>query len=143
MKAFTLTKLYWFWYKGSINNSLGITWKFCLRNFKNSEIDCTIYQKKNHSLFELQKIKIGNVAAIWLCKKYDSEGLRHLKKCFDVSKIIFNYNQMIDKISHWNLKLITRNITTNITTKILQTGFHVKKRRVQVSFGVFFLFTGL
>ena len=33
-------------------------------------------------------------------KNYDSEDLRHLKKCFDVSKVIFNYNQMIDKISH-------------------------------------------
>ena len=66
-KVFTSTKSYWFWYKGFINNSLGVTWKFCPRNFKKSEIDCTISQKKNHS--ELQKFKKGNVAAIWLCKK--------------------------------------------------------------------------
>ena len=37
-------------------------WKFCPRNFKNSEIDCAISHKKNHS--ELQKFKKGNVAAI-------------------------------------------------------------------------------
>ena len=42
-----------------INNSL----KFCSRNFKNNEIDCTISQRKIHS--ELQKFKKGNVAAIW------------------------------------------------------------------------------
>ena len=66
-KVFISTKPYWFWYKGFINNSLGVTWKFCPRNFKNSEIDCTISQKKNHS--ELQKFKKSNVAAIWLCKK--------------------------------------------------------------------------
>ena len=65
--VFISTKPYWFWYKGFINNSLGVTWKFCPRNFKNSEIDCTISQKKNHS--ELQKFKKSNVAAIWLCKK--------------------------------------------------------------------------
>ena len=66
-KVFTSTKSYWFWYKGFINTSLGVPWKFCPRNFKNNEIDCTISQKKNHS--ELQKFKKGNVAAIWLCKK--------------------------------------------------------------------------
>ena len=66
-KVFTSTKSYWFWYKGFINNSLGVTWKFCPRNFQNSEIDFTISQNKNHS--ELQKFKKGNVAAIWLCKK--------------------------------------------------------------------------
>ena len=65
-KVFTSTKSYWFWYKGFINNSLGVTWKFCPRNFKNSEIDCTISQKKNHS--ELQKFKKSNVAGLWLCK---------------------------------------------------------------------------
>ena len=48
-------------------NKMEVTWKFCPRNFKNSEIDCTISQKKNHS--ELQKFKKDNVAAIWLCKK--------------------------------------------------------------------------
>ena len=47
---FTSTKLYWFW-----------------RNFKNSEIDCTSSEKKNHS--ELQKFKKGNVATLWLFKK--------------------------------------------------------------------------
>ena len=67
LKVCTSTKSYWSWNKGFINNSLGVTWKFCPRNFKNSEIDCTISQKKNHS--ELQKFKKGNVAAIWLCKK--------------------------------------------------------------------------
>ena len=66
-KVFTSTKSYCFWYKGFINNSPGVTWKLCPRNFKNSEIDCSISQKENHS--ELQKFKISNVAAICLCKK--------------------------------------------------------------------------
>ena len=66
-KVFTSTKSYWFWYKGFINNSLGVTWKFCPRNFKNSEIDCTISQKKNHS--ELQKFKKSNVTGLWLGTK--------------------------------------------------------------------------
>ena len=57
-KVFTSTKSY----KGFINNSLGVTWKFCPRNFKNNEIGGTISQKKNHS--ELQKIKKGYVDAI-------------------------------------------------------------------------------
>ena len=60
-KFFASTK-YWFWRKGFINNSLGVTW-----NFKNSEISCTISQKKKH--FELQKFKNGNVATIWLYKE--------------------------------------------------------------------------
>ena len=47
---------------------------------------------------------------------------------FDISNMIFNYNQTIDKISHWNLKPITINITINITIQILQTGFHVKEK---------------
>ena len=76
-KVFTSTKSYRFWCKGFINNSPGVTWKFRPRNFKNSEIDCTISQKKNHS--ELQKFKKGNVAAIWLYKKYDSKDLKHSK----------------------------------------------------------------
>ena len=37
------------------------------RNFKNSEIDCTISQKKNHS--ELQKFKKSNVTGLWLGTK--------------------------------------------------------------------------
>ena len=69
-KVFTSTKSYWFWYKGFINNSVGVTWKFCPRSFKNSEIDCTVSQKKNQKKnSELQKFKKGNVATIWLCKK--------------------------------------------------------------------------
>ena len=66
-KVFTSTKSYRFWRKGFINNLLSVTWKFCPRNFKNSDIDFTISQKKNHS--ELQKFKKGNVAGLWLCKK--------------------------------------------------------------------------
>ena len=58
LEVFTSIKSYWFWYKWFISNSLGVTWKFCLRNFKNSEIDCIISQMKKHSLFELQKFKI-------------------------------------------------------------------------------------
>ena len=50
-----------------VKDFLGVTCKFRPRNFKNSEIGCTISQKKNHS--ELQKFKKGNVAAIWLHKK--------------------------------------------------------------------------
>ena len=65
-KFFTSTK-YWFWRKGFINNSLGVIWKFHPRNFKSSEIGCTISQKKNHS--ELQKFKKSNFGAIWLFKK--------------------------------------------------------------------------
>ena len=65
-KDFTSTK-YWLWRKGFINNLLGVVWKFHPRNFKSSEIGCTISQKKNHS--ELQKFKKSNVGAIWLCKK--------------------------------------------------------------------------
>ena len=45
-KVSTSIKSYCFLYKGFINNSLGVTWKLCPRNFKNSEIDCTISQKK-------------------------------------------------------------------------------------------------
>ena len=76
-KVFTSTKSYWFWYKGFINNSLGVTWKFCPRNFKKSEIDCTISQKKNNS--ELQKFKKSNIPDIWLCKKLMTQKTETLK----------------------------------------------------------------
>ena len=66
-KFFTSTKSYQFWCKVFINNSQGVTWRFRPRKIKNSEIDGTICQKKQHS--ELQKFKKGNVAALWLCKK--------------------------------------------------------------------------
>ena len=55
-KVFTATKSYLFWYKGFINKSLGVAWKYCLRNFKNSETDCTISQNKIYSLFQLQQL---------------------------------------------------------------------------------------
>ena len=67
-KVFTSTKWYWFWYKGFTNNSPGVTWKLCLRNFKSSEIECSILEIKT-ILFEIQKFKTGNVAATWLCEK--------------------------------------------------------------------------
>ena len=68
-EAFASIKSYWFWYIEFIDNSLGVTWKFCPRNFKNSDTDCTISQKKSHSELQKKKRKKGNVAAIWLCKK--------------------------------------------------------------------------
>ena len=110
---------------------------FCLRNWL-----CYFSEKNNLWLS-------CNVAVIWLCKKLWSRRPKtfqkwitkmwallkntFLKKCFDISKIIFKNNQTIDKISHWNLKLVTRSITTNITIKILHlvciaTGFHVKRK---------------
>ena len=66
-KGFTSTKSYRFWRKGFINISPGVTWKFCQRNLQNSEIGCTISQKKNH--YELQTFKKGIAAGLWLCKK--------------------------------------------------------------------------
>ena len=66
-----------------------------------------------------------------------------LKKCFDISRIILSCNQTIDQISHWNLKPITIKITTDITITIFETGFYVKKQWIQISCGVFFLFTGI
>ena len=91
---------------GFINKSLGITWGYCLRNFKSSEIDCsTISQKKIDYLFELLKLKIADVAAIWLCKKlwfrwkWNKKMWALLKDTFfkkkiDISKI---YNQTIER----------------------------------------------
>ena len=101
-KVFISTKPYWFWYKGFINNSLGVTWKFCPRNFKKSEIDCTISQKKNHS--ELQKFKKGNVAAIWLCKKLwlrrPETFKNELQKREHFLRILFNVARVV------NIKLV-------------------------------------
>ena len=57
---------------------------------------------------------------IWALLKYS-----FLKKCFDIPKIIFNYNQTTDKIYHWILKSITIYTVTNIAIKISQTVFHV------------------
>ena len=100
-KDFTLTKSYWFWYKGFINNSLGVTWKFCPRNFKNSYIDCTISQKKNHS--ELEKFKKGEVAAIWLCKKLwlsRSETFENeWQKREHFLRILFNVARVVNPLS--------------------------------------------
>ena len=101
-KVFASTKSYSFWYKEFINNSLSVTWKFCPRNFKNNEIDCTISQKKNDS--ELQKFKKGNVAAIWLCKKlwlrrpetFENE----LQKREHFLRILFNVARVV------NIKLV-------------------------------------
>ena len=63
---------------GFINKSLGVTWRYCIRNFKSSEIDCsTISQKKIHYLFELLKLKI--LLLYDYVKKYDSEDLKHLQ----------------------------------------------------------------
>ena len=102
LESFASTKSYWIWRKGFIDNSLGIAWKLRPRNFKNSEIDCTISQKKNHS--ELQKFKKGNVAAIWLCKKlwlrrpetFENEW----QKCEHFLRILFN---VVDVV---NIKLV-------------------------------------
>ena len=97
-KDFTLTKSYWFWYKGFINNSLDVTWKFCPKNFENNEIDCTVSQKKNHS--EMQKFKKDNVAAIWLCKQlwlrrpetFENE----LQKREHLLRILFNVVRVVN-----------------------------------------------
>ena len=102
LESFASTKSYWIWRKGFIDNSLGIAWKLRPRNFKNSEIDCTISQKKNHS--ELQKFKKGNVAAIWLCKKLwlrrpETFG-NELQKREHLLRILFNVARVV------NIKLV-------------------------------------
>ena len=76
-KIFTSTKSYCFWYNGFINNSQGVTWKLCPRNFKNSKIDCTISQKENHC--ELQKLKMTMLLLYDYVKNHDSEDLKLLK----------------------------------------------------------------
>ena len=68
----------------------------------------------------------------------------YVKNYGSEDQIIFNYNQTIDKISHWNLKPGTINITTKHYYKNIASWFSWKKKRfVQIRFGVFFLFTGL
>ena len=66
-----------------------------------------------------------------------------LRKCFDISNTIFNYNQTIDKVSYSNLKPITINVTSNIALEILQTGFHVKKPLISNSLWSLFFVTGV
>ena len=81
-KAFTATKSCWLWYKGFLNKSLGVAWKYCLRNFKNSEIDCTISQKKINSLLELQKLDEKDSRCcgyMIMSKNYCSEDLKHMQ----------------------------------------------------------------
>ena len=72
-KIFTSTKSIF----TSTNNSQGVTWKLCPRNFKNSEIDCTISQKENHC--ELQKLKMTMLLLYDYVKNHDSEDLKLLK----------------------------------------------------------------
>ena len=72
-KIFTSTKSIF----TSTNNSQGATWKLCPRNFKNSEIDCTISQKENHC--ELQKLKMTMLLLYDYVKNHDSEDLKLLK----------------------------------------------------------------
>ena len=84
-------------------------------------------------------------------KNYDSEifanecehflKILFLKKCFDISEIIFNYNQTIDKISHWNLRPITINITTKHYYKNITNWFSCKKTLCSNSFlGLLFVY---
>ena len=124
-KVFTSTKSYWFWYKGFINNSL----KFCPRNFKNNEIDCTISQKKNDS--ELQKFKKGNVAAIWLCKKlwlrrpetFENE----LQKREHFLRIIFNVVRVVNHGLIFLLLDNTNYVMQNLIPKFRQSSIICEK----------------
>ena len=78
-EAFASIKSHWFWYIGIIDNSLGVTWKFCPRNFKNSDTDCTISQKKSHSELQKKKEKKAMLLLYDYVKNYDLENLKHSK----------------------------------------------------------------
>ena len=77
-KVVTSTKSYWFWYIEFINNSLGVTWKFCPRNFKNYEIDCTISQKKK-TILSSKNLRKAILLLYDHIKNNDSEDLKHSK----------------------------------------------------------------
>ena len=52
----------------------------------------------------------------------------YVKNYGSEDQIIFNYNQTIDKISHWNLKPRTINITTKHYYKNVASWFSWKKK---------------
>ena len=82
---------------GFINKSLGVTWRCCIRNFKSCEIDCsTISQKKIHNLFELLKLKIADIAAIWLCKWFrrPETFANEIQKCEHFLRILFFFKKI-------------------------------------------------
>ena len=78
-KVFTSTKWYWFWYKGFTNNSPGVTWKLCLRNFKNSEIECTILERKTILCLKYKNLRRAILLLHDYVKNYSSEDLKCLQ----------------------------------------------------------------